>query len=64
MVPLHESERRFNVAVLRDPPLEGRGRVIVWRVLGFGGKSNPLVYSRLGSFIAGSTKAMLCSDEC
>ncbi|CAK0901597.1 unnamed protein product [Prorocentrum cordatum] len=64
MVPMHESERRFNVAVLRDPPLEGRGRVIARRALGCGGKSNPLVYSRLGSFIARSTQAMLCSDEC
>ena len=43
-IPLHEEERRFNVAVLQQPPFVGSGRVIVWRVLGFGGKSNPLVY--------------------
>ncbi|CAK0863499.1 unnamed protein product [Prorocentrum cordatum] len=63
-IPLHEQERRFNVAVLQQPPSVDSGRVIVWRVLGFGGKSNPLVYSRFASFVARSTQAMLSADAC
>ena len=58
-VPLHEQERRFNVAVLKEPPSSAHGRVIVWRVLGFGGKSNPLVYCRLASAVARSSQGLV-----
>ncbi|CAK0906332.1 unnamed protein product, partial [Prorocentrum cordatum] len=58
-VPLHEQERRFNVAVLKEPPSSTHGRVIVWRVLGFGGKSNPLVYCRFASAVARSSQGLV-----
>ena len=45
----------------RDPldpeePLEGR--CVVWKVLGFGGKPNPLVYSRAASFAMRTGQAL------
>ena len=58
-VPLHASERRFNCARIpegisrgREPmdddePLEGK--FVVWQVLGFGGKPNPLLFARVAS---------------
>ena len=68
-VPLHESEQRFNCASLDDPLVRDRppcyddeprsGRFLVWRVLGFGGKPNPLVYSRAASFACRSAQALL-----
>ncbi|CAK0789336.1 unnamed protein product, partial [Prorocentrum cordatum] len=62
-IPLHEDEGRFNVAILEEPPMAGHGRVIVWRVLGFGGKANPLVHGRVGSLLARSAQAMLSASE-
>ena len=59
-VPLHVGEQPFNCTVLPQGLALGRepldekevtsGTCIVWRVLGFGGKPNPLVYSRAASF--------------
>ena len=56
-IPLHPSERRFNCANSgfelkrsRDELFEGEptvGSFVVLRVLGFGGKPNPLVFSRV-----------------
>ena len=59
-VPLHPREQPFNCTVLPGGVKRSRqaldqdeveeGECIVWRVLGFGGKPNPLVYSRAASF--------------
>ena len=59
-IPLHEDEQPFNCTRLAQditlgrPPIDAdeasQGSCIVWRVLGFGGKPNPLVYSRAASF--------------
>ena len=35
------------------------GKLLVWRVLGFGGHSNPLTYSRAATFAARSGQALL-----
>ena len=68
-IPLHPSEWRFNCAntgfllkrrrgpLHEDEPVEGR--FVVWRVLGFGGKPNPLVFSRAAAFAARTAQALL-----
>ena len=68
-VPLHPSERRFNCAHTgfslkrtRDAVIDGEveeGRFVVWRCLGFGGRPNPLIFSRLASFAARTTQALM-----
>merc|ERR1712051_53604 len=67
-VPLAASERRFmcsqtehlvsrkRAAVRPDEPAQGQ--FLVWRVLGFGGRSNPLVYSRIVGLVARMTQAL------
>ena len=50
---LRPAERRFACAILED------GRVLVWAVVGFGGKVFPLVYSRAASFASRSAQAMV-----
>ena len=62
VVPLHEDEKPYNCAEV--PGLRGPGSMpyIVWNVLGFGGKSNPLVYSRFGSFAARTAQAVASAD--
>lgn len=67
-IPLHAAEQPFNCTQLAQPIRLGReqldeaeateGRCIVWRVLGFGGKPNPLVYSRAASFAMRSAQAL------
>ena len=66
-IPLHTDERPFNCTILDDPITVGRptfdgeptqGRCIVWQVLGFGGKPNPLVYSRAASFAMRTGQAL------
>ena len=52
-VPLHVDEQPFNCA-----EVPGIG-FIVWQVLGFGGKANPLVFGRVGSFAARYGQALL-----
>ena len=68
-VPLHRGEQRFNCAnagfrvqrtrraLIDDEPSEGT--FVVWRTLGFGGRPNPLVFSRVASFAARSAQALL-----
>ena len=68
-VPLASLERRFNCANTgfdlqrtRPPLYEDEpaiGRFVVWRVLGFGGKPNPLVFSRGASFASRTAQALL-----
>ena len=46
----------------RQPLFEGEpetGTVLLWRVLGFGGHANPLVYSRVACFACRSPQALL-----
>ena len=72
-IPLHPEERRFNCANAgftlrrRRPPLyEGEpeeGTFVVWRTLGFGGKPNPLVFSRVASFASRTTQALIGQDN-
>ena len=68
-VPLAEGERPFNTCALEVPVRRSRpelypgepevGSIIAWRVLGFGGKSNPLVYSRCAGFASRTAQALL-----
>ena len=68
-IPLAAEEQAFNACYLeggieraRGPAFPGevrRGSVVVWRVLGFGGKPNPVVYSRAASFAARTGQALL-----
>ena len=68
-VPLASEEQAFNACYLeqgiaraRPPAFRGEarhGKVIVWRVLGFGGKPNPVVYSRAASFASRTGQALL-----
>ena len=68
-VPLHPGEQAFNTSVAPHSVRRSRpelydaeppsGTFLVWRVLGFGGHSNPLTYSRVASFAARSGQALL-----
>ena len=58
-VPLDANEQAFNCAAV--PGLFGNPDstdFIIWGVLGFGGKANPLVFSRTGSFANRSAQAL------
>ena len=67
-VPLAKEEMRFNCAHVpqglvrnREPlvPEEPKeGTFVVWQVLGFGGRPNPLVYSRVASFAMRTAQAL------
>ena len=67
-IPLAKAEMRYNCAAVpqglrRDrAPLDDAepslGSFVVWRVLGFGGRPNPLVYSRVASFAMRSAQAL------
>ena len=67
-IPLADCERKFNCAnvpkgLIRqraalDATEPSEGTCVVWRVLGFGGKPNPLIYSRAASFAARSAQAL------
>ena len=67
-IPLADAEKPYNCAVIpegitRDrPQLDSgepqHGTCIVWNVLGFGGKPNPLVYSRIASFARRTGQAL------
>ena len=71
-IPLHRDEQRFNCAnagfvVKRSRPslFEGEpieGTFVVWRTLGFGGRPNPLVFSRAASFAARTAQGLLQSS--
>ena len=68
-IPLAVNERRFNCAHVgrniersRKPLFDGEtqeGAFVVWRVLGFGGRPNPLVYARAASLASRSAQALL-----
>jgi len=70
---LHEKEQPFNcceaelpIVRHREPLYEGEpqeGHYIVWLVLGFGGKPNPLVFARAASFAARTAQALLDPDS-
>ena len=72
-IPLASVERRFNCAALPSelrrtrPPLHATepvaGRVVVWRVLGFGGRPNPLVFGRVTSVLMRIGQAVLTSRQ-
>jgi hypothetical protein len=72
-VPAAAGEQRFNCCLLetsisrqRDAIAPGeptRGSLIVWQVLGFGGRSYPLLYARVASWLARATQAMLHTDS-
>eukprot|EP00971_Amphidinium_carterae_P265268 5262037-Amphidinium_carterae.1 len=53
---LHPDERRFCVAEVPEG-------VVVWRVVGFGGREFPLVFSRVISLVMRLTQAMFDPDE-
>ena len=67
-VPLSKEEMKYNCAcvpqglVRNRPPLEQdepeQGTFVVWQVLGFGGRPNPLVYSRVASFAMRTAQAL------
>ena len=68
-IPLACKEMPFNTSVVpekisrtrealdEDEPKDGR--VLIWRVWGFGGHANPLVYSRVATFAARSAQTLL-----
>ena len=68
-IPLDERERHLNCSVVPGgirrsrPPLHAGepmiGKLLVWNVLGFGGHSYPLVYSRVATFAARSGQSLL-----
>ena len=68
-LPLHPDEMPFNTSVAPCgisrsrsalyPDEPSVGNFLVWRVLGFGGHSNPLTYSRAATFAARSGQALL-----
>ena len=72
-LPLADEEMGFNASVMpqgltrtRAPLLENEaetGEVLLWRVLGFGGHSNPLAYARAASFAARSAQAWLSTSS-
>ena len=67
-IPLDDREKKYNCGVLPENICRKRegldeeepeaGACIVWNVLGFGGKPNPLVYSRVASLAMRSAQAM------
>ena len=68
-IPLAREEMPFNTSIVPGtltrtrPPLDASepasGELLVWRVLGFGGHANPLVYARVASFACRSGQALL-----
>jgi hypothetical protein len=68
-IPLHPSEQCYNCTEVefplerqRDALLKNevkKGKFVVWRVLGFGGKPNPLIYSRAASFAMRTAQALV-----
>ena len=68
-VPLAIEEMPFNTSVVPQGLVRTRaglddtepkeGKLLVWRVLGFGGHANPLIYARVACFAARSGQALL-----
>jgi len=73
-IPLHPEEFTFNTCAADFPLTRTRpalyqnepeiGRYIVWAVLGFGGKPNPLVFARAASFASRCAQALLPRKPC
>ena len=71
-IPLAQTERAFNCCSADLPVRRKRaaaypgepaeGKYIVWVVLGFGGKPNPLVFARAASFAARAAQGMLRTE--
>ena len=71
-VPLSDKEMAYNTSIVPEsirrsrPPIDAEepetGTILVWRVLGFGGHTNPLVYSRVATFATRSGQALLQHD--
>ena len=72
-LPLARAEQPYNTSVAPHRVVRARlplhpaepesGKFLVWRVLGFGGHSNPLTYSRVACFAARSAQALLMEDS-
>ena len=68
-VPLAQEEMAFNASTVPGGISRSRraldkneaesGEVLLWRVLGFGGHANPLVYSRIATVAARMGQALL-----
>ena len=68
-IPIAQQERRFNATILPNGIRRQRaalndaepqaGTCLIWRVLGFGGRVNPLIYSRAASFAARTGQGLL-----
>jgi len=68
-IPLAKSEYPYNACELKRPISRTRGplfhgeassgSVVVWSVLGFGGKANPLVFARCAAFACRTAQALL-----
>ena len=68
-IPLAREEMTYNASTVPkgitrtrsalDSEEPSTGTVLLWRVLGFGGHANPLVYSRVASFTSRSGQALL-----
>ena len=56
-------EQRFTAARVNDPDSPTGVYIYVWKTLGFGGKSFPLVYSRPASFASRTAQALLEPDR-
>ena len=56
---LHADEQRFNCAEVPGYFQDGQAAFVIWNVLGFGGKANPLVYARIASMAARAGQALL-----
>ena len=71
-IALAAEEMPYNVCGVESPVARGRpqlyphepksGHFIAWRVLGFGGSPNPLVFARAASFAARSAQALVRVD--
>ena len=72
-LPIHRLERRFNCAHTTVPIRRGRqelfegevleGCFVVWKVLGFGGRPNPLIFSRAASFASRVAQALINPED-
>ena len=64
LVPLHPNVRPFCCACVDDLDAPGRRSFIVWAVLGFGGRPNPLLFGRLASWGSRTAQALSFEDNC
>ena len=72
-IPANSSEAQYNCCLLETPVRRARaaldpgepsaGRFVVWRVLGFGGRTYPLLWGRVSSMVSRATQALLHRSE-